>query len=221
MNNAFLIRPEKFEEDLQDLDLHFIGNFSAEFLSIPPMVETFWEMLHYNAEESWEDNEPSRIIPTQDEFTDKYLHEHKGAFENLSDNRREGVRARVLKAYPSLVRESHFTSQVQKIAAQSSIPSTLLIANSRLDLGSGVDLAIQLNGCSFALKITKTDSQVDWEKIKEERKSDISVPHPITVIANENNTFEVGKGQKLFLFREDVTKEVLMKCLEVSKGAEV
>lgn len=221
MNNIFQIKPERFEKELDDIDLHFIGNYSAEFLEIPSMVDVFWDIIHGRAEANWKDNEDLPIIPFQDEFKQKYMDQHWDDFKSLSDSKQEGVKARVLKTYPSLIREYHFITQVQQIVAQSDITSTLLISNSTVDLGMGVDLGIQINGVSFALRITKTDSTVDWEEIKEDRKSNVTVPHPITVVAKDSTTYSVGAedGNKLFLFKREVVENTLEKCQEVAQSA--
>lgn len=217
MINTFHVSPNKFEEDLSDIDLKFINNFSAEFLEIPPMVETFWKILHENTEKVWKSNKVSTIIPTQNEFTNKYLQENKDAFKDLSDNKFRGVKARVLKTYPSLIRESHFIAQVQQVASESKIPLTLSIANSSLDLGMGVDLGIQIKGHSFSIRITKTDGKTNWEKVKKERKSEVSTPSSITVVVSDTTTFSVGNpnGKQLFLFKREVIKHTLDKCCEV------
>lgn len=221
MNNILFIPPSKFEEDLRDIDLHFSGNYSAEFLNIPPMVEMFWELIHGNAEEIWQEDSDTKIIPTQDEFVQAYMDKHSQRFDSFSDNKQEGIKARVLKTYPSLIRESHFIAQVQQIIVRDDIPCTLLIANSSLDLGLGVDLGVQLNGHSFAIRITKTDSNTDWEEIKRERKSDISTPSSITVIASDATTFSIGDpdGEQLFVFKREVVKHTLEKCWETTKHA--
>lgn len=214
MKNVFHLSPEKFEEDLSDTDLRFIGNYSAEFLNIPPMLEDFWDIMYKRAVNVWEDNNNSRIVPKQDEFLQKYMDKHWRKFDEYSDNKQEGIRARVLKTYPSLVRESHFISQMQEISIQDGFPSTLLISNSGLDMSKGVDLALQLNGVSFSIKITKTDSKTDWQEIKKQRKADIDTPNPVVVIANESNTFRVGNGEEIFLFKRKTVRKVLEECMK-------
>lgn len=182
------------------------------------MVESFWELIHNNAEENWHNNENDRIVPSQKQFVEYYFSEYRDQFKDYSDDKKEGIRARVLKTYPSFVRESHFISQVQQIAAQREITSTLLIASSSLDLGMGTDLAMQFMGHSFSLNITKTDNNIDWRAIKVKRKSDVDTPNDITVIATKNNTFEVGEGDKLlWLFKEKVAQNTIEKCVKKAR----
>lgn len=218
MKNIFNLHPQKIELDLQDVDLNFSANYSAEFLDIPPMLEAFWELLYRNAQNSWEENRRKKIVPSQDEFTDDYLARHSERFEKLSENKREGVRARVLKTYPSLVREFHFLSSVNYISIKHDFPCTLQISNSWLDMSKGVDLALQMQGTSFSIRITKTDSSTDWESIKEKRKSDVSIPHSITVVASDENTFWVGSGEPIYLIKKQTVKDVLSECHEVASG---
>lgn len=219
MINLFYIRPEKIEEDLKNLNLRFKSNYSAEFLNIPPMLDRYWSLLQKRAEATWQANYDGRIVPLQEEFLDSYMEEHD--FSSYSPNKVEGIKTRVLKTYPSLTRELHFISNINLVAAQNDFPCTLQMSNSGLDLSKGVDLAIQLNGVSFSLRITKTDSNTDWEEIKADRKSDIDVPNEITIVAHSGNTFPIGQGEKLYLIEREVAKNALEQCLAISKEAEV
>jgi len=178
------------------------------------MLEVYWDRIYTNAIQSWEENKGINIVPSQAEFVQYYMNKHSDKFDKYSDNKQDGIRARVLKAYPSLTREAHFIALVNKLLIQEDFPYTLIISNSRLDMSKGVDLALRLNGCSFSLKITKTDSTTDWQEIKKKRKANVTTPNPIVIIAHENNTFKVGDGEKIFLFKEETVRKVLDECME-------
>ena len=218
MKNVFHISPKKFEEDLSDTDLNFSSNYSAEFLNIPPMLEVYWDRIYTNAIQSWEENKGINIVPSQAEFVQYYMNKHSDKFDKYSDNKQDGIRARVLKAYPSLTREAHFIALVNKLLIQEDFPYTLIISNSRLDLSRGVDLAIQINGVSFSINITKTDSSTDWQKIKAKRKEEVDNPHSVTVVAEEENTFEIGHGETLFLIKQETVRETLEQCVDIAQG---
>lgn len=217
MRNTFNVAPEQFKKDLKNDELRFIPDHSAAYFKLPPLVECYWDILENNATKYWDDHK-ERIIPHQESFKSTYL--KRVDTENYSDSVINGIKGRALRAYPSLVRESHFISVSNQILSKMDINATVM-SETDLDMERGVDLALILNDVSFSISITKNDAPTDWSAIKEERKQGVTNPHPIRVVVNNNNTFSVGNGKNpLWLFRESKIKHTIKKCKTVVDGGE-
>lgn len=212
MRNTFNIAPKQFQKDLKDDELKFIPDRSAAHFKLPSLLECYWDMLGSNATKYWDDQK-DRIIPHQEHFKRTYL--KRVDTDSYSDSIINGIKGRALRAYPSLVRESHFISVSNQILSQSDLNATVM-SETDLDMERGVDLALILDEVSFSISITKNDSPTDWSKIKEERKKGVTNPHPIRVVVNDNNTFSVGDGRNpIWLFKEEKIRNTIEKCKKV------
>lgn len=212
MRNTFHINPEQFEKDLKNDTLKFIPDRSAAYYKLPSLVECYWDVLEENFEKYF-DSEGQRIIPHQETFTQQYL--KRVDSNQYSNSVMNGIRGRALRAYPSLVRESHFVSLTNVILANLQIDATI-VSETDLDMERGVDLALIMEGTSFSISITKNDDATDWYAIKQERKQGIKNPHPIKVVVKQSNIYEVGKGKNPFwLFKPSKVEETIKKCKEV------
>jgi len=171
-------------------------------------------MIEENICELWQSN-TKRVIPLQEEFCNYYLAIHEEKIENYSDKVKQGIKGRLLRSYPSLVRESHFGALIGKLLSQKDASYTVL-SETDIDMEKGVDLVLVVNGHPFSIKITKESNGTDWAKIKKERKSEVDNPHPIKVVVNSSNTYSIGQSENpMWLFKESTASELIENCLSL------
>jgi len=90
------------------------------------------------------------VIPRQNEFWELYLsdNESDSQIRRLSPEQREGLKARVYRAYPSLVRDIHFALLLRESGKFDEV-----VYNEDLDIIQGVDLIVVKNGDTFAVNL--------------------------------------------------------------------
>lgn len=107
-------------------------------------------------------------IPSQDDYLQFYVSENKEYLTNLNLTMEEkiGVRARVYRTYPSLIRDLHFGLYLKERNCFSSV-----FYNVILDIEYGIDLLIQKpNGVFIGLNLfTKTKAAEHARAVKEFR----------------------------------------------------
>jgi len=171
-------------------------------------------MIEENICELWQSN-TRRVIPLQEEFCDYYLTQHKKKLENYSDNVKQGIKGRLLRSYPSLVRESHFGALIGRLLSQKDISYTVL-SETEIDMAKGVDLVLIVDSCPFSIKITKESNGTNWTKIKKQRKAGVTNPHPIRVVVSSSNTYSIGRGNNpMWLFKKSTASNLIENCLSI------
>jgi hypothetical protein len=133
-------------QDIQDQIIEYHLNFidvideDIEWkTSIPMFVTTFYKSI-----------EEFKKIPTQQGYWDYYktLNEIWFAENNLSEEKLIALKARAFRAYPSLVRDIHFSKYLQ-----SNLEGVKVIYNEILDIEHGIDLLLINNKNIFALNL--------------------------------------------------------------------
>lgn len=111
------------------------------------------------------------LIPDQNTFWDHYLaiNSSDSVIRGLKDELKLGLKARVFRTYPSLVRDIHFVTMVKESACFEKV-----IYNMKLDIEKGVDMLIEQGNKLFAVNLyTKTyRAQIGREKKKYRHTSD-------------------------------------------------
>ena len=89
-------------------------------------------------------------VLTQSGFFDYYISENKSFFElnNFSSEIMEGLKARIYRTYPSLVRDLHFSLFVKE-----NLKEALIIYNRKLDVNEGIDLLIKYSEILYAINL--------------------------------------------------------------------
>ncbi len=106
-------------------------------IQFPMFVDAFYDFVVSKQE-----------IPNQEEFHNYYLEFNKQFFTELSrPDLASGLRARVFRTYPSLVRDIYFNKYIEeKIGTKCKI-----IYNTRLDIEEGIDLMIITNKNNYGI----------------------------------------------------------------------
>lgn len=103
------------------------------------------------------------LIPDQNSYWEHYLaiNSTDSVIRGLTDELKLGLKARVFRTYPSLVRDIHFVTTVKESASFDNV-----IYNMKLDIEKGVDMLIEQGNKLFAVNLyTKTyRAQIGREK---------------------------------------------------------
>jgi len=112
-----------------------------------------------------------KLIPDQNSYWEHYLaiNSSDSVIRGLTDELKLGLKARVFRTYPSLVRDIHFVTTVKESASFDNV-----IYNMKLDIEKGVDMLIEQGNKLFAVNLyTKTyRAQIGREKKKYRHTSD-------------------------------------------------
>jgi hypothetical protein len=89
-------------------------------------------------------------ILTQSEFYDYYISENQTFFagKNFNEDLIEGLKARLYRTYPSLIRDLHFNLYVKE-----NIPQAQVVYNRKLDVEEGIDQLLLYNNKLFAVNL--------------------------------------------------------------------
>ncbi|MCP4649616.1 MAG: TaqI family restriction endonuclease [PVC group bacterium] len=89
-------------------------------------------------------------MPSQDDFWEHYLAENSRWFDSagLTSEQKEGLKARVFRTYPSLVRDIHFC-----LLLKEGNLFAVVLYNEKLDIENGIDLIVEKNGRFFAVNL--------------------------------------------------------------------
>lgn len=89
-------------------------------------------------------------ILTQIGFWDYFISENKGYFDdkNFDKDIMAGLKARIFRTYPSLVRDLHFS-----IFLKENLKDAIIIYNRKLDIEEGIDILIQFNNKLFGINL--------------------------------------------------------------------
>lgn len=92
---------EKLEKDISNIKLNFLdikSDYVEWGIRIPLFIDTFNMLL-----------DAYKRLPTQKEFVEGYIDEHKEILDSkLSTSDYKALEARLMRSYPSLVRDLHF-----------------------------------------------------------------------------------------------------------------
>lgn len=143
-NLADQIKPGsiEIEEIIKDFQLEFSQTRDSNVewkMKFPMFVPSFYSFIIKR-----------NTIPKQPEFWDYYREHNSDWFkENTSDRSTvKGLKARVLRSYPSLVRDVHFTKFLRERSKSAEI-----IYNTDLDIKHGIDLMIIYKGRNYAVNL--------------------------------------------------------------------
>ncbi|MEH6304361.1 hypothetical protein RYH73_01840 [Olivibacter sp. CPCC 100613] len=117
-------------------------------LNLPPFIRPFYLEIYRDGK-----------IPNQQEYIAKYKAYNRSQMNQicLSNEIAMGIEARLMRTYPSLVRDLHFTYYVYERLAHAKV-----IYNTALDLSEGIDLMIKYRNVYTAFALyTHTENAVN------------------------------------------------------------
>lgn len=117
-----------------------VRNDKAEWkIAFPMFLTPFYKYVYNN-----------NGVLKQDEFYNYYISENKAYFDAISFEPEilEGLKARIYRTYPSLVRDLHFSLFVKE-----NIKEAQIVYNRKLDVEEGIDLLIKLKDILYAINL--------------------------------------------------------------------
>lgn len=117
-----------------------VRNDKAEWrIAFPMFLIPFYKYVYVN-----------NNVLNQNDFYEYYLSENKKFFDENKFEAEilEGLRARIYRTYPSLVRDLHFSLFVNE-----NIKEAQIVYNRKLDVEEGIDLLINLNDILYAINL--------------------------------------------------------------------
>jgi len=163
MYSDVLCKIQLTSDQIKDQILHYDLTFSQvrdyaveKKFKLPMFVSTFYQMLV-----------DTNKIPTQEEFWKGYVEHNKTYFEGqlFDESTMEGVKARLFRTYPSLVRDVYFNKLVSE-----NLPDKQIVYNVDLDVSEGIDmLVIDKDKYKGVCLYTDTKRAHEFRKLKENR----------------------------------------------------
>lgn len=180
---------EDVEKDIEGMKLNF-DNYRNPFiewkLSIPIFLKSFYRFVLYK-----------KRIPTQEEFYKLYSEDNKDWYNKLrlSENSIRGLKSRVFRTHPSLVRDLHFS-----LFLKEKLKDCDVIYNINLDMKHGIDILLNNGVNLFGLNLfTKTKNSLKARKLKKNRHESIDNVNLIDIPIDLNNCKKCGD---FFLYGE-------------------
>ena len=155
----FKITSKEIENEILSFKLTFLKtrNQKAEWeIRFPTFLNSFYKYIYNN-----------KKLPSQEDFFNYYLLNNKKWFSENSFTKEVmlGLKARIYRTYPSLIRDLHFSKLFSEKTNNYQI-----IYNTNLDVKEGIDLLVIVNKINIAINLyTKTKRALDSRNKKENR----------------------------------------------------
>jgi hypothetical protein len=143
---------EKYE-----LSFPQIKNERVEWrIAFPVFLTPFYKYIYYY-----------KKILKQNEYYEYYLSENESFFNvnKFEIEIIEGLRARIYRTYPSLIRDLHFGLFVKENFAEAEV-----IYNRKLDIEEGIDLIIKYNSNLYAINLFTDTARAHYGRKKKENR---------------------------------------------------
>ena len=141
---------DKYRVTHKDIETQIV-NYHLQFLQtrnkqvewgmrFPMFVPPFYDFISLN----------KGRVPSQEEYWNTYLDNNKQWFnkKNLTDGLLNGLKARIFRTYPSLIRDIHFAKYLQ-----ATFTDTEVIYDMHLDIEEGIDLLLVCKGTFHAINL--------------------------------------------------------------------
>ena len=140
--DLFNLSSKEIEDQIVSFNLTFINirNQKAEWgIKFPIFLNSFYKFIYNN-----------KKLPSQDEFYNYYLANNNSWFKSnsLTDVVLTGLKARIYRTYPSLIRDLHFSKVLSE-----KFSDYLVIYNTNLDVIEGIDLLVIANNKNIAINL--------------------------------------------------------------------
>jgi len=183
------INTEEIFEQLKGFKLNFfnVRNSEAEWkISFPMFLTPFYKFIYLN-----------NSIIDQENYFQYYLSENKDYFSEkvFSQEIMEGLKARIFRTYPSLVRDFHFS-----VFLKENFKDAKIIYNRKLDIEEGIDILIIFNSNYFGINLyTNTTRAFIGREKKEYRHVNFDNVHYIELPVEFKGSVKCGD---FFLYGE-------------------
>lgn len=155
----FKISSKEIEKQIISFKLTFLKtrNEQVEWqMQFPIFLDSFYKYI-YN----------KKKLPSQNEFFNYYLVDNKNWFSSntITTEVLVGLKARIFRTYPSLIRDLHFSKLLTE-----KIKDYTIIYNKNLDVKEGIDLLLNVNKINIAVNLyTQTNRAFVGRNKKENR----------------------------------------------------
>ncbi|WP_179036463.1 hypothetical protein [Paenibacillus sp. URB8-2] len=129
-----------------------IRNSSVEYApNFPNMMYTLWAFICSH-----------RRFPSQTEYTQYFLSVHSSTLSTLNE---AAVKARLLRSFPSLIREIHFYALVKESGLFQEVNYS-----AKLDVEDGTDLSVKCGGYEYGVSCyVQTERSLEYRRRKRSR----------------------------------------------------
>lgn len=199
-DNVFLLKKYILtSSDIENQVLNF--NYSGEKLvkdelveksKIPPFITIFYKYIFEN-----------NSIPTEDLFFDYYINSYYNSIEDISKCilkqhlqknysslifNKNGIKARLLRSYPSLIRDFHFYLMCSESKLFEKVVYSL-----NTDYFDGYDLIINYNNFKFAVSLYIETNRGNYYKYKKQYRHEYNRYKEIILKINKNECKQIGR----------------------------
>ncbi len=174
------------------LEFYNYKNFDVEWqMKLPMFLNTFYDLIIKN-----------NTIPTQSGLWEEYKKQLTLPEKADKNVLLKGIKARLYRAYPSLVRDIHFSKYLE----EQSLNGAKIIYNTILDVEYGIDIIVHFKNQLYALNLfTKTKRAFMGREKKSHRHIDINNVIYIDLPLELQNKNKVGD---FYLFKEKQFSEL-------------
>ncbi|MBT5531263.1 MAG: TaqI family restriction endonuclease [Cytophagia bacterium] len=157
--DLFNLSSKEIEDQIVSFNLTFINirNQKAEWgIKFPIFLNSFYKFIYNN-----------KKLPSQDEFYNYYLANNNSWFKSnsLTDVVLTGLKARIYRTYPSLIRDLHFSKVLSE-----KFSDYLVIYNTNLDVIEGIDLLVIANNKNIAINLYTNTKRAFTGRTKKENR---------------------------------------------------
>ncbi len=170
-----LFYPEKFPDLLEKIQPDSetikatIKNYSLRFSDVKDTVVE-WESRFPMFVDAFYDYVLSEnTIPTQDDFYACYIDRNSASLsdKNLSKETADALKARIYRAYPSLVRDIFFNKYVKE-----NLISAKVVYNGDLDVSEGIDLMVSIDNLHCGINLYTDTKRSHEGRMKKKSRHD-------------------------------------------------
>ncbi len=198
-----LLSAEKIEEQVKIIEYNGQGkpqNFESEKAKLPPFIQVFYYLFFRHLK-----------IPSEKLFYDTYVEWLGGIIDGniIVENQKfnaEGIKYRLIRAYPSLIRDLHFLYLLQESKRFESVEYSL-----RLDYYNGLDIKLNYLGKEIYVSLfIDTTRSVYYKRVKTTKRHDYSAVIEITFNVDFDSLTKFGNIYLLNNAHVDLLEERLI-----------
>jgi hypothetical protein len=201
--DLFKISSKEIENQIIQFKLTFLKtrNQKAEWeIRFPTFLDSFYKFIYNN-----------KKLQSQDDYYNYYLANNKDWFKSnpLTEDLLLGLKARIYRTYPSLIRDLHFSKLLSEQTNNYKI-----VYNTNLDVKEGIDLLVIVNNINIAVNLyTKTKRAFIGRNKKENRHIMYDNITYIELPVEFNGSIEIGD---FFLYGNREIVELEAKIIKAS-----
>ena len=197
--NDLQFSSDEIKNQIKDYKLQFIKIINSEIedgLRLTPFIKTFYfYLLEYGK------------IPSQKEFWEEYQKEKSIEKILLDKNKFDGLKARVYRVYPSLIRDIHFSTLLKEKSKNCEV-----IYNIDLDYTNGIDILIDYKSNLFGVNLfVDTDRSNSYRNKKFGRHKKITNVYNIDIPVKFTEEY---KFHDFYLYGENEIEKIKKEIIK-------